>query len=139
MENVEAMRDYILERWGASTFNQCPHQALPIMDGPPMSLHVQQDAKPVRAFTPAPVALHFQEEVKAGLDSDVEMGVLERVPYGEVPEWVSRMVITRKADGRARRTVDLSPVNRFCSRETHPTKSPFHLARSVPRLSLIHI
>ena len=136
MENVKAMRDYILERWGASTFNQCPHQALPIMDGPPMSLHVQQDAKPVRAFTPAPVALHFQEEVKAGLDSDVEMGVLERVPYGEVPEWVSRMVIARKADGRARRVVDMSPLNRFCSRETHPMKSPFHLARSVPRGSI---
>ena len=68
MENVNEMREYILERWGASTFNQCPHQALPVMDGPPISLHVQKDSKPVRAFTPAPVALHWQEKVKADLD-----------------------------------------------------------------------
>ena len=106
------------------------------MNGPPISLHVQKDSKPVRAYTPAPVALHWQDKVKNDLDRDVALGVLERVPYGEVPEWCSRMVVTRKSDGGPRRTVDLSPLNRFCSRETHPTKSPFSLARSVPHKSL---
>ena len=96
----------------------------------------QEDSKPVRVFTPAPVALHWQEKVKADLDRDVDLGVLERVPYGEVTEWCSRMVVTRKSDGAPRRSVDLSQLNRFCSRETHPTKSPFHLARSVPRGSI---
>lgn len=42
-----------------------------------------------------------------------------------------RMVITRKHDGGPRRTVDLSPLNRHCSWETHSTRSPFQLARSV--------
>ena len=126
------MKEYILDRWASSTFNQCPHQKLPVMEGPPISLHVQDDSKPVRAFTPAPVALHWQEKVKAELDRDVDLGVLERVPYGETTDWCSRMVITRKADGGPRRTVDLSPLNPFCKRETHPSKSPFKLARSVP-------
>ena len=27
---------------------------------------------------------------------------------------------------------DLSPLNKYCERETHPSRSPFHLARSVP-------
>ena len=76
------------------------------MEGPPISLHVQDDSKPVRAFTPAPVALHWQEKVKAELDRDVDLGDLERVPYGETTDWCSRMVITRKADGGPRRTVD---------------------------------
>ena len=42
------------------------------------------------------------------------------------------MVMTRKHDGTGRRTVDLSPLNKFCLRETHSSKAPFHLARSVP-------
>ena len=106
------------------------------MNGPPISLHVQDDSKPTRAYTPAPVALHWQEEVKAQLDRDVDLGVLERVPYGETTEWCSRMVITRKADGGPRRTVDLSPLNPYCKRETHPSKAPFNLARSVPNRSI---
>ena len=46
------------------------------------------------------------------------------------------MVISRKHDGGPRRTVDLSPLNKFCEREVHPSKSPFTLARSVPTHSI---
>ena len=42
------------------------------------------------------------------------------------------MVVTRKKDGSPRRTVDLSPLNKFCLREAHSSRSPFQLARSVP-------
>ena len=31
-----------------------------------------------------------------------------------------------------RRTVDLSPLKKFCQRETFATESPFHLARRIP-------
>ena len=43
------------------------------------------------------------------------------------------MVVTRKHDGTPRRTVDLSPLNQFCKRETFASESPFHLARRIPR------
>ncbi|MEL6899277.1 MAG: reverse transcriptase family protein, partial [Planctomycetota bacterium] len=43
------------------------------------------------------------------------------------------MVVTRKHDGTPRRTVDLSPLNKYCRRETYASESPFHLARRVPR------
>ena len=135
-DNAEKMEKYILDRWDSSTFNQCPHQMLPVMEGPPVSFHVADDSKPTRVTTPAPVALHWQERVKAELDRDVNLGVLERVPYGEATDWCTRMVITRKHDGGPRRTIDLSPLNQFCKRETHPSKSPFHLARSVPQGSV---
>ena len=132
-ENSGKMKKWLLDRYASSTFNQCPHQLLPSMDGPPVAFHVAKDAKPVQLTTPAPVPLHWQEKVKQDLDRDVNLGVLERVPYGEPTEWCFRMVIGRKHDGGPRRTVDLSPLNKFCKRETHPSKSPFHLARSVPQ------
>ena len=102
------------------------------MDGPPISLLVSDDARPIKHNNPASIPLHWQDKVKEDLERDVRMGVLERVPYGETPEWVHRLVVVRKKDGGPRRTADMSPINKFCVRETHPTKSPFHLARSVP-------
>lgn len=42
------------------------------------------------------------------------------------------MVVTRKHDGTPCRTVDLSPLNKHCQRETFASESPFNLARRVP-------
>ena len=131
-ENRNRMKQWLLETYAASTFNKCPHQVLPTMEGPPIQVHLRPDAKPVAVRTPAPVALHWQEKVKNDIMRDVAMGVLERVPHGEATGWCSRMVVTRKDDGTPRRTVDLSPLNKFCQREAHSSKSPFNLARSVP-------
>ena len=46
------------------------------------------------------------------------------------------MVVTRKQDGSPRRTVDLSPFNKYCKRETCATNTPFKLARRVPKGTL---
>ena len=70
------------------------------------------------------------------MQHDVDMGVLERVPYGEPTTWCFRMVLDRKDDNSARRTVDLSPLNKHCIREVHNSKSPFDLARAVPENSI---
>ena len=43
------------------------------------------------------------------------------------------MVVTRKHNGTPRRTVDISPLNKHCKRETFPTESPFHLTRRVAK------
>ena len=132
LANAEKMKQWLLDRYASSTFNQCPHQILPSMDGPPIKLDIGENAKPVNLRTPAPVPLHWLDKLEKDLNRDVDLGVLERVPYGEPTKWCFRMVISRKHDGGPRRTVDLSPLNKFCEREVHPSKSPFHLARSVP-------
>ena len=93
---------------------------------------MRDDAKPIACHKAASVPLHWQEKVHADLLRDEALGVIERVPYGEPVEWCHRMVVTRKHDGAPRRTVDLSPLNKFCKRETH-SESPFHLARRIPR------
>ena len=111
-----------VQQYSASTFNQCKHQLLPGMHGPAISLHVDSSATPYSAHTPAPVPLHWQDVVKDQLDADVAMGVLEKVPIGEPSTWCHRMVLVRKPDGTPRRTVDLSPLNAHCLRETHHVK-----------------
>lgn len=42
-------------------------------------------------------------------------------------------MVTSKADGTPRRTVDLQPQNRHSVRQTHHVPSPFHLADRVPQ------
>ena len=130
--DVKRLKDWILKRYAASAFNVCPHQTLPSMSGPPLHLDVDPAAKPVAIHVPAAVPLHWQGPVKEALDADVEMGVIEPVPPNTPTKWLHRMVLTPKKDGSPRRTVDLSPLNKVSMRHTHHTRSPFHLASSIP-------
>ena len=130
--NKGRLQQFLVDYYKSSTFNTCDHQPLPLMDGPPMKLMVDPDAEPVAYHTPVPVPLHWQNDVKAGLDQDVRLGVLEPVPIGEPVTWCHRMVVCAKKTGKPRRTVDLQPLNRHATRETHHIPSPFHQARSIP-------
>ena len=131
-ENNDRMKAWLLARYASSTFNTCPHQPLPCMEGPSIEIHVDPDAMPKACHTPATIPVHWQQKVHDDLLRDAALGVIEPVPYGEPVTWCHRMVITRKQDGTPRRTVDLSPLNKYCRRETFATESPFHLARRVP-------
>ena len=131
-ENIPKMKQWLIDRYASSTFNTCPHRALPCMSGPPMEIHIDESATPKVCHTPATVPLHWQQRVYEDLLRDEALGVIERVPIGVPVTWCHRMVVTRKHDGTPRRTVDLSPLNKFCTRETFPAESPFHLARRVP-------
>ena len=132
-ENNGRMKAWLLDRYASSSFNTCPHRALPCMEGPPVEIHVEPSAIPKACHTPATVPLHWQQRVHDDLLRDEALGVIERVPYGEPVTWCHRMVVTRKHDGSPRRTVDLSPLNKYCQRETFAMESPFHLARRVPK------
>jgi len=56
---VASMKEWLLSRYASSTFNKCPHQLLPLMDGPPIEIHIDEHAKPVAFLKPRPVALHW--------------------------------------------------------------------------------
>ena len=131
-DNRENLRRYLIDYYKSSTFNTCEHKPLPQMEGPPLRLMVDPEAKPVAHHSPIPVPLHWQEDVKAGLDRDVRLGVIEPVPVGEPVTWCHRMVICAKKTGKPRRTIDFQSLNAHATRETHHTQSPFHQARSVP-------
>ena len=132
-ENIEKMKSWLGERYSNSTFNKCTHQVLKGITGPALQLHVDPSAKPIAVHTPSTIPLHWEKEVKKQLDDDVNLGVLEKVPHGQPSIWCHRMVVTRKADGKPRRTVDMSALNKSCLRETHHVKPPFHQAKSIPQ------
>ena len=127
------MKKWLLDRYAASTFNTCPHRALPSMEGPPIEIHIDPSATPKVCHTPAPVPLHWQQQVHDDRLCDEALGVIERVPYGEPTTWCHRMVITRNHNGSPRRTVDLLPLNKYCQRGTFAMVSPFHLAARILR------
>ena len=131
-KNKKYLKEFILDYYKSSTFNICSHQSLPMMKGPPMKLNIDTSAEPKAYHTPVPVPLHWQEEVKKGIDQDVNLGVIEPVPVGEPVTCCHRMVLCPKKNGKPRRTVDLQALNAYATRETHHTQSPFHQARSVP-------
>lgn len=114
------MKAWLLARYASSTFNTCPHRVLPCMAGPPVEIHVDPKATPKACHKPASIPVHWQQNVHEDLLRDEALGVVERVPYGEPVTWCHRMVVTRKHDGSPRRTVDLSPLNKFCHRVTIP-------------------
>ena len=89
------------------------------MDSVPVRLMVDPEAEPVVHHTPVPVPLHWQHQVKAGLDQNVALGVIEPVPVGEP-------VVCAKKNGKPRLTVDFQALNVHAAWETHHTQSPLH-------------
>lgn len=87
-ENIDKMKMWLLERYASSTFNTCPHQRLPQMDGPPIEIHIKDDAKPVAHTKEAPIPVHWQDQVYKDLQRDEALDVIERVLYGEPVERV---------------------------------------------------
>ena len=131
-ENVPRLEQWIREYYDASAFNCCECQPLPDMHGPPVKIHIQDGVKPVASHTPIPIPLHWHKQVKAGLDRDEAIGVIEKVPPGTPTTWCHKMVCVPKKDLSPRRTVNFVPLNQHSSRQTHHTMSPFHQASMVP-------
>ena len=132
-DNLHILKQFILDRYASSAFNCCERQQLPLMDtAPPLCLYVDPQATPVAAMTPSAVPLHWEQEVKMGLDRDVQLGVLEKVEVNVPVSWCSRMVITPKSDGSPRRVIDFNPINKNAPRQLHHTKSPYNIVIGVP-------
>ena len=133
MENLPILKEYILKRFRSSAFNICQKQPLPLMtSSPPLRLHVDPTAKPVAVHTPAQVPLHWQEAVKGGLDRDVRLGVIEKVPVNEPVQWCSRMVVQPKPTGEPRIVKDYQALNSHAPRQTHHTETAWSLVSSIP-------
>ena len=131
-ENRHLLEQWLLDKYQASAFNVCEHQLLPKMDGRPLDIHFRPDAEPAAFHCPIPVPHHWKKQVKADLDRDVRLGIIEPVPQGSPTVWCARMVVVAKKDGTPRRTVDLQNLNAATYRETHHTPSPFNQASVVP-------
>ena len=98
----------------------------------PIKIHIDPNAEPKPVFTAATVPLAWRDEVKAQLDQDVALGVIEPVPPGVPTTWQARMHVVGKPDGTPCTTVDLRVLNTHCKRETQHVVPPYKQARSIP-------
>lgn len=131
-ENVPRLKEWLIGAFAASAFNTCTHQKLHSMTGEPVNVRFKKGCSPHAVHTPIPIPHHWKRQVKADIDRDVRLGIIEPVPQGTPTTWCSRMVVAAKKDGSPRRTVDLQQLNKATSRETHHTPTPFNLASTVP-------
>ena len=132
-ENLPVLKKFILERYSASAFNICEQQILPLMDtAPPLRLYVDRQATPTAAMNPGTVPVHWASDVKAGLDRDEKLGVIEKVPVNVPVQWCSRMLIAPKSDGSPRHVIDFTSINKHAPRQLHHTRSPYVIAAAVP-------
>ena len=138
-ENVEKMKAWLLKRYESSTFNKCPHQPLPAMTGPPLKVRIRDDATPTVTRRSPKTPTHWRDPVKAQLDQDVALGVIEKVPPGTPTTWLHNMVITPKGDGSPRRTIDLQPLNKVAVRETHHVIPPAQQVHTIPKNQLMTV
>lgn len=76
----------LLKYYSSSTFNICEHQHLLRMSGPPICIEINPNAKLVIYHRPIPVLVHWQD-VKAGLDRDIRLGVIQLVLIGTPVTW----------------------------------------------------
>ena len=98
-DEVNQLKDWLLNHYASSAFNICDHQALPKMTGAPMRLYMDTEVHPTAVHKSASVPVHWRDQVKAELERDVRLGVLERVPENTPTTWLSRMVVTAKSNG----------------------------------------
>ena len=92
---------------------------------------VDANAEPVPLHTTIPAPLQWQSDVKAGLDHDVSLSILELVPVGEPVTWCHHMVIWAKKNGKPKRTVDFQALSLHATRGTHHTLSPLMALRRL--------
>ena len=69
------------------------------MTEPPLLFILDEDATPVAQHTPIPVAIHWQDEMIAGVDQFIRLGVLDYVPIGTPVTRCHRMVVCAKKNG----------------------------------------
>ena len=104
------------EEWNDGTI-------LNTMVGPPMQIHLRQDAQPFARHTPNSIPLDWMADTKALLEKMVSQEII--APVGnEASAWCHPMVITSKKTGGVRITIDMSKLNCQVLRSAHLFPSP---------------
>ena len=100
---------------------------------------IDPNAVPTAHHSPIRVPLHWQDEVKLGLDRDVRLGVLEQVPIGDGA--IAWSHVLRKMGRCVVRSTSNPSTHMRPARPTTPNHLFIRLAPSPPtpaRPSLMH-
>ena len=101
-----------------------------------MKIHFKKQAiangiYPKKIYTASQTPLHQQPEASKTLKSALKDKIIEEVPANEPSEWCSRAFFVPKPNGRVRLVVDLSPLNEYIERPTHPFTAGMHLIKNL--------
>ena len=119
-------RSYFLKEYADVLLKKEDLQRTPLrpMVGPPMRIHLREDAQPFAIHTPRQIPLAYQETVSQELLSMEAQGII--APTGDTPSaWCHPLVAVPKPNGGVRITTDLSKLNSQVSRPAHPSPTPF--------------
>ena len=98
-ENVPKLRAWLVEKFSSSSFNTSLAPLAKMM-GIPMKIHIDKSVDPIAIHKPISISHHRQETVKAELDKDCELRIIEKIPLGIPTRWQSRMVVVAKKSGK---------------------------------------
>ncbi len=59
------------------------------------------------------------------MESIRRMGIIKKIPMGEVSEWCAPMMTVPKKTGAVRLVTNFRGLNKYCSRATHPTQDKY--------------
>ena len=93
--------------------------ASPLMSGPPVAIHVDENAKPTGKKRLS--LTYFRKKLLVSSRRYLILGL----PDGVIASSLG-------ANQLIPRTVDLSPLNMHCQRETFSSELTFHIARRIP-------
>ena len=110
----------------------CPHQPLQTMMGKPLQITFKPGATPFATHCFIPGPHHWKKAIKADIDRDIALGIIEPMPQGTPTVWCDRIVIASKKDGSPWCTVDHQQLNKATLKEMHHTPSPFNQVSTVP-------
>ncbi len=74
----------------------------------------------------------WRRKVKAGLDNDERLGIIEKVPTDAPITWMHKMVVVPGPNGELRRTVDMSALAMFQRGTAQDVMHPLRQAKLVP-------
>jgi len=102
------------------------------MKGDPMKIHIKPDVKviPLNVCTPRKTPIAYMDEVKKKIESDLQLGIIEKVDG--VSRWCSPMSFVPKPNGKVRSVVDLVQLNKFVDRPTHPFPASKDIVSRIP-------
>lgn len=106
-------------------------KTFPKIPGYQVRVHMRADVKPVvQPYRPVPLAL--EEKVEMKVQELLELNIIERVPDGTPPQWISPVVPIEKRDKTLRFCIDLRRVNEAVIRSPYPLPSPDYLLATIP-------
>ena len=106
------------------------------MAGAPLRVHIDSSIPATAVNRPSTVSVHWAAQVKAALEADERMGVIEKCS-GTEQLWCSPMHVVAKHNGEPLCIVDFTKLNQACSRQTHVGGTRFDLANKVPACRLL--